>query len=153
MSYQIITDSCCDLTEQMLKELDVLCVPLTVMYNGENHENFSDETAVKAFYDELRRGVTATTAAVNPDGWASLMEPSLEQGKDILASFRQLLLLGLKAPYILKLEHQLGLPPLGLALQQGRKAILPFGSLNQISFQLENEPAELSNSPPCCPFT
>ena len=84
MSYQIITDSCCDLTEQMLRELDVLCVPLTVMYNGENHENFSDEAAVKAFYDELRRGVTATTAAVNPDGWASLMEPALEQGKDIL---------------------------------------------------------------------
>ena len=84
MSYQIITDSCCDLTQQMLTELNVLCVPLTVMYNGENHDNFSDEAQVKIFYDQLRQGVTATTAAANPEGWARVMEPVLKQGKDIL---------------------------------------------------------------------
>jgi len=84
MSYQIITDSCCDLTEQMLAELNVVCIPLTVMYNGENHNNFSDEAAVKAFYDELRAGVTATTAAVNPEGWAQAMTPVLNQGRDVL---------------------------------------------------------------------
>ena len=84
MSYQIITDSCCDLTQQMLTELNVLCVPLTVIYNGENHDNFSDEAQVKIFYDQLRQGVTATTAAANPEGWARVMEPVLKQGKDIL---------------------------------------------------------------------
>ena len=84
MSYQIITDSCCDFTQQQYNELNVSCVPLSVLYNGENHSNFSDPDAVKAFYDELRGGVTASTSAVNPDGWASAMEAALKNGQDVL---------------------------------------------------------------------
>lgn len=84
MSYQIITDSCCDLTEAQLQQLQVSCANLTVLYKGENHQNFSDPAAVKAFYDELREGVTATTAAANPDDWASLMLPVLKDGRDVL---------------------------------------------------------------------
>ena len=85
MSYQIITDSCCDFTEAQYKENNVLCAPLTVMYNGESHSNFSDPAAVKAFYDQLRGGTMASTSAVNPDGWAGLMKPALERGEDVLA--------------------------------------------------------------------
>ena len=84
MAYQIITDSCCDFTEAQYNQWNVVSVPLTVNYNGENHENFSDGAAVKAFYDELRGGVMATTSAVNPDGWANAMEPALSEGKDVL---------------------------------------------------------------------
>ena len=32
----------------------------------------------------LRAGVTATTAAVNPDGWSVPMEQALKEGKDVL---------------------------------------------------------------------
>ena len=84
MAYQIITDSCCDLTEAQLQQLQVSCVNLTVLYKGENHQNFTDPSAVKAFYDELREGVTATTAAANPDNWAALMLPALQEGRDVL---------------------------------------------------------------------
>ena len=84
MSYQIITDSCCDFNEAQYTQWDIVSVPLTVTYNGENHENFSREEDVKAFYDQLRSGVMATTAAVNPDGWANAMEPALKAGKDVL---------------------------------------------------------------------
>ena len=84
MSYKIITDSSCDFTDKQYQDLDLAYAPLTVTYNGESHSNFSDESAVKAFYDELRSGVTATTSAVNPDGWASVMEPALEAGHDLL---------------------------------------------------------------------
>lgn len=84
MSYQIITDSCCDLTQEQLKALQVSCANLTVLYNGENHSNFSEPAAVKAFYDELRKGVTATTAACNPDDWARLMTAALKEGRDVL---------------------------------------------------------------------
>ena len=84
MSYQIITDSCCDLTEAQLQQLQVSCANLTVLYKGENHRNFSEPAAVKAFYDELREGITATTAAANPDDWASLMLPALKEGRDVL---------------------------------------------------------------------
>ena len=84
MSYQIITDSCCDFTEAQYQQWNVSCAPLTVTYNGENHDNFNNEADVKAFYDELRGGVMATTSAVNPEGWASLMEPVLQAGQDVL---------------------------------------------------------------------
>ena len=84
-TYQIITDSCCDFTQQQFEQNDVLCVPLTVVYNGEAHDNFSDAASVKAFYDILREGVTATTSAVNPEGWAKVMEPALAAGEDVLA--------------------------------------------------------------------
>ena len=83
-SYQIISDSCCDFTLQQYQANNVLCVPLTVVYNGEAHNNFTDEADVKAFYDVLRTGVTATTSAVNPEGWTKVMEPVLQEGKDLL---------------------------------------------------------------------
>jgi len=85
MSYQIITDSCCDFTEAQYKENNVSCASLTVTYNGESYTNFSDPAAVKAFYDELRGGIMASTAATNPDDWANLMKPILEKGEDVLA--------------------------------------------------------------------
>ena len=83
-TYQIITDSCCDFTEQQYKSNQVLCVPLTVMYGGQAHRNFSDPKSVKAFYDTLRTGVTATTSAANPENWFCVMAPVLKAGKDIL---------------------------------------------------------------------
>ena len=85
MSFQIITDSCCDLTEAQLTAWNVACVPLTVTYKGESHKNFSDGAAVKAFYDELRTGVMASTSAANPDDWAQEMKVALDKGKDVLA--------------------------------------------------------------------
>ena len=84
MSYQIITDSCCDFTDAQYKENNVAHASLTVSYNGESHTNFSDPAAVKAFYDELRGGVMASTAAANPDDWAQLMQPVLARGEDVL---------------------------------------------------------------------
>ena len=66
-SYQIITDSCCDLTREQMQQLNIACADLTLLYKGETHSNFSDPAAVKAFYDEIRSGTQATTAAANPD--------------------------------------------------------------------------------------
>ena len=83
-NFQIITDSSCDFTDAELSGLGVLSAPLTVTYNGESHSNFSNVAAVKGFYDQMRAGVTASTSAVNPQGWASVMEPVLESGRDIL---------------------------------------------------------------------
>ena len=84
MSYQIITDSCCDFTQQQYETWNVACVPLTVLYNGQSHNNFNDPAAVKAFYDELRGGVMASTAAANPENWANAMKASLGKGEDVL---------------------------------------------------------------------
>ena len=84
MSYQIITDSCCDLTEAQLRNLQVTCANLSVQYNGENHSNFSEPAAVKAFYDEIRSGTMATTSAANPVDWSDLLLPVMKEGRDAL---------------------------------------------------------------------
>ena len=82
--YQIITDSACDLPKSMLQELNVITVPLFVNFRGESRNDSVEDADVKELYDAMRGGEVATTAAVNPDRWASIMEPALAEGKDVL---------------------------------------------------------------------
>ena len=82
--YQIITDSACDLPKSMLQELNVITVPLFVNFRGESRNDSVEDAQVKELYDAMRGGEVATTAAVNPDRWASIMEPALAEGKDVL---------------------------------------------------------------------
>lgn len=84
MSFQIITDSCCDFTEEQLRKLHVASVPLSVMWDGQCHAHFSSEAELKDFYDQMRGGLVATTSALNPDNWANIMESFLREGKDLL---------------------------------------------------------------------
>ncbi len=81
--YQIITDSCCDLSVEKLKELNVTAVPLSLMFRGvERPDAVTDE--IKEVYDAMRAGENATTSAANPENWASVIEPVLAEGKDAL---------------------------------------------------------------------
>ena len=82
-TYKIITDSASDLSEQLLQELDVHNVPLHVLFRGEERPDSVNE-GIADFYDALRAGEIATTSAVNPEGWATVMEPVLAGGHDAL---------------------------------------------------------------------
>ena len=81
--YKIITDSGCDLPQEMLSRLDVQAVPLYVNFKGEDREDTVD-AGIKEMYAGLRDGEAATTSAVNPDRWAEKMEGVLAQGMDVL---------------------------------------------------------------------
>ncbi len=82
-NYQILTDSGCDLPRDVLTQLGVQSVPLTVNFRDESLNDSVDDT-IKTIYDGLRAGESASTSAVNPDRWASLIEPVLKQGQDVL---------------------------------------------------------------------
>ena len=56
--YQIITDSGCDLSAEGYAELNVHCVPLTVEFKGEAHDDRNDDS-LKDFYNGLRAGEVA----------------------------------------------------------------------------------------------
>ena len=84
MSYQIITDSCCDFTEDVYTAMNVVSVPLSVMWGGRIHGHFSNQEALQAFYRQMRSGLTASTSALNPDNWLQAMEPWLRNGRDLL---------------------------------------------------------------------
>ena len=83
MSYRIVTDSCCDLPEAMYGELGLSMIPLTLNFRGTEHADLS-EPFLKDMYAGMRAGEAASTAAVNPEGWASVIEPVLAAGEDVL---------------------------------------------------------------------
>ena len=82
-TYQIITDSACDLPATMLSQLDVQITPLHVLFRGENLPDSVDD-GLKEIYDGLRAGEATSTSAVNPEGWAAVIEPALAAGRDAL---------------------------------------------------------------------
>ena len=84
MSYQIITDSCCDFTAEQYLQMNVVSVPLAVMWNGESHSHFSDEATLRNFYQQMRSGLVSTTSALNPADWIGAMESFLQKGRDLL---------------------------------------------------------------------
>ena len=83
MSYQIITDSCCDFPNEAYAKLDLIKIPLVVEFRGQVNDDRNDDS-LKEMYDGLRNGESAKTAAVNPQRWAEAIEPVLAGGEDAL---------------------------------------------------------------------
>ena len=84
--YIVMTDSCCDLTDQMARELELEVLPLTMHMDGENYPNDLAGTAIsnQEFYKRLRAGKIATTSAVNVGQFQEAMRRVLQSGKDIV---------------------------------------------------------------------
>ncbi len=82
-TFQILTDSCCDFTQEMYEKLQLTAVPLSVHFDGGISDDKNDDS-LKDLYAKLRKGEVAKTSAVNPDRWATAMEPLLAADRDIL---------------------------------------------------------------------
>ena len=82
-TYQIITDSGSDLCAAFLADIQVKSASLTVNFQGQTLPD-SVDNGIKAIYDGLRAGETATTSAINPEGWKDAIRPALEAGEDVL---------------------------------------------------------------------
>ena len=82
----ILTDSSADLSAEMAQELDVQVIPLSFIMKGRTSRNFPDnrEMDPHLFYEALRQGEEATTAAINVAQYTEAMEPLLQAGKDVL---------------------------------------------------------------------
>lgn len=85
-NYVIITDSSCDLPQNMIAELDITVIPLLFTIKGKEYADHADERDLptKEFYSMLRSGETATTSAVNMGTFIETAEPFLKNGKDVL---------------------------------------------------------------------
>ena len=82
-TYRIITDSCSDLPKDLVASLDIDVVQMTLLFRGEEVVDPS-EAQIKTMYNALRQGESASTAAVNPQGWRDAVEPVLKNGQDAL---------------------------------------------------------------------
>ena len=84
--YVIMTDSCCDMTADLAKELELSVLPLSLHMGDAVYRNWLDgqEIGFQEFYAKIRSGQLATTSAVSVGEFAAEMRKILSAGKDIL---------------------------------------------------------------------
>ena len=84
--YIIMSDSCCDFSAEMVKELELTILPLSFYMEGRELYNFPDNQDIspEEFYRKLRGGVLGTTSAVSVGVFQAKMEEVVSSGRDIL---------------------------------------------------------------------
>ncbi len=85
--YVIITDSTCDLTPELIEELDIVVIPMEfTMAEGEVYKNYPDgrELGFQAFYDRVRAGAQPKTNQINAATYMEVAAPYLDKGQDVL---------------------------------------------------------------------
>lgn len=82
-SYEIFTDSSCDLPKEIIDKFDLQVMQLEVIID-DNPPILNREIDIKDFYDQLRNGANAKTSAVTLGHFEENMRAALEAGKDIL---------------------------------------------------------------------
>lgn len=83
VSFEIYTDSCCDLPKEVVEKCNLQVMQLEVTID-DNPPVLNRDVESKSFYDQLRVGANAKTNAVTPGFFEANMRKSLEEGKDIL---------------------------------------------------------------------
>lgn len=82
---KLITDSCCSLSQEQLKNLDVDYVEMTITVNGE-HANAFDwpEKDPEVFYQNLKKSKSCSTSCVNVQTFLDIFNKYVEQGYDVV---------------------------------------------------------------------
>lgn len=83
-SYVILTDSGSDLSPALMAEWGVKYESLTLRFEGSDKEYTNADITAAEFYQRMREGEAAKTAAINAEDFKALFEPELEKGNDVL---------------------------------------------------------------------
>lgn len=88
MNFEIVTDSSCNLVEDMIDDFGLRILPLTFMVDGEDkvYQSYlkGERTDLKQFYTMMREGKVFKTSLPNLADAESLFREILAEGKDIL---------------------------------------------------------------------
>ena len=82
--YVIFTDSCCDISPELLCRWGVPYANMTFSFDEEVKEYIGADISNKEFYERMRQGEQPKTAAINAASFTDAFAPILESGKDIL---------------------------------------------------------------------
>lgn len=84
--FLIITDSTCDMPQEMADALGIAILPIRVVLEGKEYAHYLDgrELGFRDFYEKLRAGISAKTSAANMEEFLAQMEPALAAGRDVL---------------------------------------------------------------------
>ena len=83
-TFRIFTDSGCDLSPALLAEWGVVCESLKFRFDDSPKEYANGDMPTKDFYQKMRDGGIAKTAAVNSEEFAIAFEKALTDGLDVL---------------------------------------------------------------------
>ena len=81
--YVITVNSTIDLPKEWLAERGVPVAPLKYTIDGETYTDMEGLSA-KEFFAKLREGKMSVTSQVNPEEAATMLEPYVKEGKDVL---------------------------------------------------------------------
>lgn len=82
--FVIYTDSACDIDVPSLKQWGVKHICLSLTFEEESKVLLNDEVEPVAFYNRMREGAVAKTAAVNTETFKRAFEEELKAGRDVL---------------------------------------------------------------------
>lgn len=83
-NYVIVTDSSCDISKETLNEWGVPYSSLTFRFVDSDKEYTNDAMAITDFYNKMREGGVAKTAAINSETFIKTFEEVLKEGNDLL---------------------------------------------------------------------
>lgn len=83
---KILTDSCCSLNSEEVRELGVTVLPLTFMIDGRTYLDTTDhaDLSPEDFFRRIGEGAECSTAAVNVGQYEAAMREIAAEGNDIL---------------------------------------------------------------------
>ncbi|HBD05946.1 MAG TPA: fatty acid-binding protein DegV [Firmicutes bacterium] len=86
MSYTIITDACSDLLPEMVKEMDVVVIPMEFEIGGKTYLHYPDWRSMqsKRFFDLMRQKNVAKTFQVTPETYLKTFEEEYAKSKEML---------------------------------------------------------------------
>ena len=82
--FVIFTDSACDISADILASWGVKCIKMSYRFDGDDKNYYDGEMDITQFYNRMREGGVAKTAAINPHTFTEAFEPVLKEGQDIL---------------------------------------------------------------------
>ena len=88
MSYEIITDSASNLTDDLLDKYNIHMISYYVNINGEEYSCYAPgrdyAKAGRDFYEKMRNGAKVSTSLVNTARFEDFFRPFLAEGSDII---------------------------------------------------------------------
>ena len=86
MTFKIATDSCCNLPEDIIDDLDLTIFPLVFMIGEEQHQSYlkGEVTDLQQFYTHMREGKVFTTSLPNLKDAEAELKAIFESGNNVL---------------------------------------------------------------------
>ena len=86
MSFTILTDTSCNLPQQLVDDYRLSMIPLRYVLDGEEHTSYTDgkQADFQAFYTAMRDGKVVTTTLASQADAAEVAQACAERGEDLL---------------------------------------------------------------------